>query len=111
MIGWSSETAPGPHDPPQNYSVPPSNAAAVLRGPLLYALPLKEDISVVKVWPPFNNTDVNMFTKTPWNMALKLDTLQFARRGCDMGVLPWDPAGVRSVITAVGCTASDWKET
>merc|ERR1719469_566099 len=56
-VAWSSKLAPGPHDPPSSYTIPPTNAAAVLRGALLYALPLQEEESIVKVWQPFNNTD------------------------------------------------------
>jgi len=110
-IGWSVELAPGPHDPPSNFTVPPTNAGAVLRGALLYALPLKEDISVVTVWKPFNNTDVDMKTSTPWNTALRLQTMDYTPRTPSRSLLPWETAGVRGAITVVGCSVADWKET
>lgn len=108
-IGWSTDVAPGPHDPPPQ-GVPATNAAAVLRGALLYALPLEEQTSVVKVWQPFNNTDLDMTTTSPWNFALRFDGLSFAARKPVSGVVPWDTRGIRSVITATGCAVSDWKE-
>lgn len=45
----------------------PTNAIAVLRGPLLYSLYLEEQCSgVVKTWAPFNNTDINLVTDSDW---------------------------------------------
>merc|ERR1712039_588287 len=110
-IGWSKDVAPGPHDPPSNYTVPPTNAGAVLRGALLYALALKEDVSVVTVWKPFNNTDVDLTTRTAWNTALNLKTLTYAAQNPSRETLPWEEAGVRGAITVSGCFVSDWKQT
>lgn len=47
-----------------------TNALSVLRGPLLYSLPLKEITKVVKTWAPFNNTDVDLTTTTAWNWVV-----------------------------------------
>ena len=110
-IVWSADVAPGPHDPPAHWTVPPTNAAAVLRGALLYALPLKEETSVVKVWQPFNNTDVNMGTNTEWNYAVQTNSATFATRKPSPGAVPWDKNGVRSEIRVQGCAVDSWQQT
>ena len=50
-----------------------TNAAAIMRGALLFGLPLAEKVSVVKTWAPFNNTDVNITTDDSWNYAIVAD--------------------------------------
>jgi hypothetical protein len=50
-----------------------TNAVAVLRGPLLFALRLKQSVTTVKTWQPFRNTDVNISTPSAWNYAVLLD--------------------------------------
>jgi len=68
-------------------SVAPTNAAAVLRGPLLYAARLHEDWAAIKTWKPFGNQDFNVTTTTPWQHVLLLDeadpskTLSFVQSG------------------------------
>lgn len=54
-----------------------TNAAAVVRGPLLFARRLDQNVATVRTWPTFNNTDQNVTldaAKTgAWNHALVLD--------------------------------------
>ena len=47
-----------------------TNAVSILRGPLLYSLPLDEKVKVVNTWEPFKNTDVDLTTDTAWNWIL-----------------------------------------
>ena len=51
---------------------PATNAAAVVRGSLLFTLPLAPIATVVRTWAPFNNTDLALNTTTPWRFALDL---------------------------------------
>ena len=61
----------------------PTNAAAVVRGPLVFARRLDQKVAVVKTWPTFNNTDQNVtldVAKTgAWNHALVLDAANPAK--------------------------------
>lgn len=70
--GWGLPTRVEVGD--NNTVMPATAAAAVLRGPLLYTIPLQQIDTVVKTWAPFNLTDLAMVTHTPWNYALDLDT-------------------------------------
>jgi len=53
-------------------AAPATNAVAVYRGPLLFTIPLVQIATAVKVWQPYNLTDLAMRTETPWNFALDL---------------------------------------
>jgi hypothetical protein len=59
-ITWSAAVDPRPTPPPSPDLVPPTNAATVLRGPLVYSLLLTEQAQQVKTWAPFNNLDMNI---------------------------------------------------
>ena len=53
-----------------------TNAVAVRRGPLLFALQLVQNATVVKTWEPFKNVDTSITTPSVWNYALMLDPKQ-----------------------------------
>lgn len=50
-----------------------TNALAVVRGPLLFALRVKQEAAVVKTWQPYGNVDINVTTPSIWNYALLVD--------------------------------------
>jgi len=107
--------------PPPSGMSPGTRAAAVVRGPLLFALRLAETETVVKMWPTFNNTDIDIKTQTPWNVALKLkgtgampstEGLTFVRSAggganCE---LPFNTSNYFGWITAPATTLPGWIE-
>ena len=87
-----------------------TNAAAVLRGPLLYSLYLEEQSAgVVRTWAPFNNTDIDLITSSPWNVAIDADPsrLRFERLGAP-GKLPFNVSRFPSVIHAKARAVASW---
>ena len=60
------------------WDVHDTNALAVLRGPVLYALRLRQVSAVVKTWQPYGNTDINISTPSVWSYALLLNTSDVA---------------------------------
>ena len=66
-----------------------TNAAAVLRGPLLYALPLEEHYVLTanhsQAFDTGTSQDFDVTSTTPWNYALQLDT------ALSSGGLRYDP--------------------
>lgn len=107
-VKWS-QAASGSATPPPDRGQP-TNAAAVLRGPLLYSLYLEEECtSTRKTWQPFNNTDVNLGTTTSWNVAISpaLADLRFERLASP-GKLPFNTSRFPSVIHAKGRTVPGW---
>ena len=94
-----------------------TNAVAVLRGPLLYALKLKQDVKAIKVWQPFGNTDVNISTPSQWRYALLLNTsdvarnLRFERTGGGSGSgVAFNSSDVSLVVHAQAVALGDWRQ-
>ena len=92
-----------------------TNAAAVRRGPLLFALQLEQKTRVVRTWEPFKNTDVSITTPSAWNYALRLDpthpgaTLSFERVGGASGV-PFNSSAPHMRIRARATRLEAWRE-
>jgi hypothetical protein len=121
-IQWAATTSPSPsppETPPPGGMSRPTAAVAVLRGPLLFALHLDEQESIVKTWPTFNNTDVDLRTTTQWNQALQLrtvahvptaDGLEFVRssEGGPNCQLPFNTSNFFGWITAEARTLPGW---
>lgn len=111
-VGWSSNQAPPPPGPPppppSNITRPATNAAAVMRGPLLYALPLAERNSVVRTWQPFSNVDLDINSNSTWNYALDLSQqLTFQARGAP-AAQPFNISAYPGVILAAGRRLANW---
>ena len=107
-VAWGDAATDAPVPPPKLGAA--TNAAAVLRGPLLYSLYLEQQCEgVVKTWQPFNNTDVNLVTESSWNFALsqKPTDLRFERLG-GPGKLPFDITKFPSVIHAKARAVPGW---
>ena len=112
-VRWSQAKAPPPPGPappaPGNVTRPATNAVAVVRGPLLYAWPLEEQRRVVKTWQPFNNTDLDLDSRTPWAWAL--DTAQapvFRATGASPGAQPFNATHTPSVVTVSVRPLESW---
>jgi hypothetical protein len=84
-VTWSAAHAPGPEPPPfpsGGYLIPPTNAVAVLRGPLVYSLVLEEQVKQVRAWEPFGNLDIDITTSSTWNYAIDFSApLKFSPLG------------------------------
>jgi hypothetical protein len=91
-----------------------TNAAAVVRGPLLYALQLEQAVHTIRTWQPFNNTDFELQTDSVWNIALVLDsaqpsrTLEFSTAESAHPTLPFDTSGCPLAILAQARVLSTW---
>lgn len=83
-------------------------AGAVYRGALLYALQLKEDITIATPQPQgFNSYKIT--TTTPWNVALSLKSLAFSRvSDTPPSPNPFSPTPPTQMITGVGYTLGGW---
>jgi len=98
------------------FDVMDTNAASVMRGPLLYALRLKQDVKTIRAWQPFGNTDVNITTPSQWRYALLLNAsdmqsqrnLKFERTGATGGVA-FNSSAVSLVIHAPAVALGDWR--
>jgi len=113
-IEWSHHRAPGPTPKPPSALIPGTAAAAVLRGPLLYTLRLGQKEEVVRTWPTFNNTDVNLDSTSEWNYALMLDdghpmTFNPSPTGPNTA-LPFNISGYFATITASARQLPAWVE-
>ena len=109
-LGWSEKLSPQPPASPTGGGAA-TNAAAVLRGPLLFGLTLEEIKSVVKVWAPFNNTDFNLTTNQQWNYALMLDKpMEFAWSTKPAPNMPFDHTQFPGVIKATARSVPIWVE-
>jgi hypothetical protein len=114
-VEWSATKAPGPAPMPPPGKIQPGTAAvAVLRGPLLYTLLLKQTESLIKRWAPFNNTDVNIESPSPWNYALVLDAahpLEYVKS--ELGpnrILPFNTSNYFATIQATARALPGWLE-
>ena len=108
QITWAAQATDVAVRPPKLGAA--TNAAAVLRGPLLYSLYLEETCTgVVKTWSPFNNTDIDLTTTDKWNFAISRDEadLRFERLGAP-GALPFNVSHFPSVIHARAKPVPDW---
>jgi hypothetical protein len=103
-IRWSDSKAPPPPGPPpapQNITQRATNAVAVVRGPLVYVWPLEEQRRVVKTWQPFNNTDLDLDSSTPWAWALDLGVApEFSFTGAGPGAQPFNGSSSPVVVKA-----------
>lgn len=107
-VQWAKARSPGPA-PPLPGPIPGTNAAAVMRGPLLYSLHLEQQVKVVKTWSPFNNTDVDLTTATAWNYALNTSAgFEYVRLHDASPALPFDTTKYPSVIQATGVRLNNW---
>lgn len=88
----------------------PTNAAVVVRGPLVFALQLEQQAEVVNTWSPFNNTDVDLSTNTPWNYALAIAYNMTYQTLADPGPQPWSLTNVPAVIQARAALLPAWQE-
>jgi hypothetical protein len=115
-VEWGATKAPGPAPMPPSSTMKPGTAAvAVLRGPLLYTLLLKETVtSVIKTWAPFNNTDVNLESPAPWNYALLLDDahpLQYVKSSLGPNkAIPFNTSNYFATIQASARALPGWLE-
>jgi len=109
---WGAASGPAPSA--VGGVTPGTSAVAVFRGPLLYSLELAQTSSLVRTWPKFNNTDVNLETLSPWNMALMLDDahpLEFvANPGGPNRILPFNITNYFAVIKASAKPLPGWVE-
>jgi len=93
-----------------------TNAAAVVRGPLVYALHLQETTHELRTWLPFNNTDFEIRTSDAWNVALVLDpdrpsdTLRFKQSKQSTTSAPFSITEFPSVIHAQARVLPSWTE-
>lgn len=96
-----------------------TNAAAVLRGPLVYALQLEQAVHTIRTWQPFNNTDFELQTDSVWNVALVLDPVQPSRTlefvespeltvDSSPSTLPFDASGCPLAILAQARVVPSW---
>ena len=91
-----------------------SVAAAVLRGPLLYALRMKQEEKAIKAWAPFGNTDVNVTTPSQWRYALLLNasgaarSMRFERVHAGKGVA-FNSSAVSLIIHAPAVELGAWR--
>lgn len=89
-----------------------TNAAAIVRGSLLFTLPLAPLATVVRTWAPFNNTDLALRTATPWNIALNLsdgNALRFFPNPEAFNAsLPFGLSKYFGVIQAQGLSLGSW---
>jgi len=109
QVSWSAAATGGAPAPLPKLGAA-TNAAAVMRGPLLYSLYLEQQCTgVVKTWLPFNNTDVDLATDSQWNFAISAasDDLRFERLG-GPGALPFNISRFPSVIHAKGRAVPSW---
>jgi hypothetical protein len=113
-VAWSATARPGPTPPtpPGPSVIPGTNAAAVLRGPILWTVHLEQRISaVVKTWEPFKNTDVSFETDSDWNWVLDLGSpLTFVPQGGLNKALPFNTSNYFATIEATGRKLPAWKE-
>jgi hypothetical protein len=92
-----------------------TNAAAVRRGPLLFALQLEQTATVVKTWEPFHNTDLSFTTPSVWNYALRVDPtapitpLVFERITSQTNV-PFNSSAPNMRIRALATRLNLWNE-
>jgi len=106
-VQWTSALSPqAPAAAPEGPL--PTNAAAILRGPLLYGIPLEEKVTVVKTWPTFNNTDVNLNTDSAWNYALVLNKPMEFKLSSSLPKMPFDTSKYPSVIKATARKVTHW---
>jgi hypothetical protein len=111
--GWglpAQNATTGRHPRPAR---PATHAAAVVRGSLLFTLPLTQIATVVRTWAPFNNTDLALRTATPWNFALNLSsTLSFHKNPDPFNEsLPFGLSKYFGVIRATGVPLPSWNVT
>ena len=89
-----------------------TNAAAVVRGSLLFTLPLTPIATVVRTWAPFNNTDLALRTVTPWKFALNLsdgnELRFFPNQEAFNASLPFGLSKYFGVIQAQGVSLGTW---
>ena len=76
-VFWSTDVGPDPIVPPTPFLLPPTNGAAVVRGPLLFALHPNEDVKVAQAYnkslPARSQAvDYEIGTSDTWNYALDL---------------------------------------
>ena len=87
-----------------------NGAAALHRGPLLYALPIGEEWRRIGGEPP--HADWEVYPTTPWNYALELDparpeaSVSFAVG--PLGPRPFSPGGAPVAATVVGRRLPGW---
>lgn len=108
--GWglpAQNATTGRHPRPAR---PATHGAAVVRGSLLFTLPLTQIATVVRTWAPFNNTDLALRTTTPWNFALNLSSaLSFYRNPDPFNEsLPFALSKYFGVIRATGVPLPGW---
>lgn len=108
-LGWSSSMSPQPAMP-GNGGAAATNAAAVTRGPLLFGITLAEQKKVVKVWAPFNNTDVDLTTNDKWNYALDLSKPMVFKWAAAVPKMPFDQHTFPGAVHATARLANDWTE-
>jgi len=107
-ITWAAAATTAAVPPPDTGQA--TNAAAVLRGPLLYSLYLEQSCSgVVRTWASFNNTDVDLVTNSAWNYAISTSPtdLRFEQLGAP-GRLPFNISRFPSVIHAKAKAVPTW---
>eukprot|EP00039_Didymoeca_costata_P021703 m.2809 g.2809 ORF g.2809 m.2809 type:complete len:948 (-) comp2595_c0_seq1:128-2971(-) len=109
QVTWTKNKSPQPPGPiPGAHKA--TNAAAVLRGPLLYGIKLQPNISVVKTWTPFNNTDIDIVTDSPWNYALVLSKPMSFTQLTGSADMPFSTTQFPNMIKATARRMPVWNE-
>ncbi|MCX8170461.1 MAG: glycoside hydrolase family 127 protein [Candidatus Bathyarchaeota archaeon] len=91
------------------------NAVALERGPLIYALKIKEGWRKIKEYDKYGGfpvADWEVYPETPWNYALllneeKLGELEFTER--PMGDRPFSPEGAPISVKVKGARIDSWR--
>lgn len=110
-VSWTAAKSNVPPSPPRKDIIPATDAAAVLRGPLLYSLELIQTETTVRTWPTFGNTDVNFETTSQWNMAIDLGTLKYVPSPGGMNrAIPFNISNYFAWIQASARPVPSWNE-
>ncbi len=87
-----------------------NGAASILRGPLLYALPVGEEWRRIGGEPP--HADWEVLPTTPWNYALDLDPVRpetsVAFEAGSVGPMPFSPEGAPASGRVIGRRLPGW---
>jgi len=90
-----------------------NNAVSVYRGPLMYALPIKESVRVLNQYY-MNSTDMAFQNASAWQFALVVDAdapggaMRFESNGTVPGKQPWAPETMPLALTATIRSLPSW---
>eukprot|EP00911_Craspedida_sp_UC1_P000447 UC1_evm4s337 len=114
-VAWTSSVGPDPVVPPGKWSIPPANAVAVVRGPLVFALHPKETQKIVQKYEATRPkaVDYEISTNETWNYALTDLTLSPPKFDPTPSAgwsknLPFDTDNYACSVTVQARTLKDW---